>query len=97
MQWTEAGDAMDGKERCNGWKEAMQWTERSGSGANVSVLPQCHFMFFPVNSTDDTKNICEIILYCHQLFVSLQPNSNLLRSFHRLIICCVARHFANAL
>ncbi len=97
MQWTETGDAMDGKKQCNGRKEAMQWTERSGSGANASVLPQCHLMFFPVNSADDTKNICEIILYCQQLFVSLQPNSNLLRSFHRLIICCVARHFANAL
>ena len=97
MQWTEASDAMDGKKQCNGRKEAMQWTERSGSGSNASVLSQCHFVFFTVNSTDDTKNICEIILYCQQLFVSLQPNSNLLRSFHRLIICCVARHFANAL
>lgn len=55
MQWTEGSDAMDGKERCNGWKEAMQWMERSGSGSNASVLSQCHFMFFPVSSTDDTK------------------------------------------
>ena len=55
MQWTEASDAMDGKKQCNGRKEVMQWMERSGSGANASVLPQCHFMFFPVNSTDDTK------------------------------------------
>lgn len=29
MQWTETGDAMDGRERCNGWKVAMQWTEGS--------------------------------------------------------------------